>query len=48
MLKKSKACNGMQNRKRWENGDSCKSPGKWKSCSFYHPELVKERDKERV
>ena len=29
-------------RKRWKNGEECQFPnGKWKACSFYHPELGK-------
>ena len=27
---------------RWKNGEECQFPnGKWKACSFYHPELGK-------
>ena len=34
---------------RWKNGEECQFPnGKWKACSFYHPELgkVKVRKKD--
>ena len=35
-------------RPRWNNGDKCKFPQKWPTCSYYHPELarVKVRKKE--
>ena len=34
-------------RQRWKNGDECQFPRKWKSCSFFHPELGKAKVKEK-
>ena len=34
-------------RQRWKNGDECQFPRKWKSCSFFHPELGKVKVKEK-
>ena len=33
-------------RKRWKNGEHCKFPSRWKSCSYYHPELAKIKNKD--
>ena len=36
-------CDLCKDRQRWQNSETCQFRSKWKKCSYFHPELLKNR-----